>query len=254
MTLTSSTSRSDVRAVIVEGLTRPKRLRPPRSSASSVSVDPGEIATVADSAEWVIVEAQEPDDDRGEDVEDSGDAVAAVEGTAVTTALVLRDHLGEQASLFSQGARTGSPMAGMGGYTWYSEANFTKAHRWCLGMIAALKTRMPVKFFAEAIVDLYHFDRALRASARSRARHEPVRRTDIPYVLPTDNNYRLVVQPFEWSPTVPHQAIDTVAEFLQEITPDKFWIAEYEITPTTKYDPIIYATFGPWELELARWD
>ena len=178
----------------------------------------------------------------------------AVEVHPGANTLVLRDYLGEQASVFSERLRTGSPMAEMGGYMWYSEDNFKKAHRWCLGIIATLHAGMSARFFVEAIADLYHFDRALRASAHSWARHEPVRRTDIPEALPQNNSFRLVVTPFAWSPTVPHRAIDTVAEFLQRITPDKLWIAEYKYLAVRKIDPIIYATFGPWELELARWD
>ena len=170
-----------------------------------------------------------------------------VETPPVADALVLTDCLRDHADVVSQLQRAG-------GYMWYSAENFNKAHRWCLGIIALLNAGRSAQFFVEAIVDLYHFDRALCASAHSRAGHEPVRRTDIPDTLPQHQNYHLVVQPFAWSPTVPHEAIDIVADFLQRITPDKLWIAEYKYIAALKIDPIIYATFGPWELELARWD
>jgi hypothetical protein len=177
-----------------------------------------------------------------------------VETPRVRDPLVLHEHFHEQISVFSQLLLKDSIVAGMAGYTWYSAKNFNKAHRWCLGLIAASKASMPIKFFVDAIVDLYHFDRALHASAHSRARHDPVRRTDIPQELPGRRGYTLRVKPFAWGPTVPDEAVDIVSDFLQETTPDKLWIAEYARDYTVTYDPIIYATFGPWELELVRWD
>ena len=263
MTLTSrhnGTSRSELRSGAAEGLRRLAADLLARSSvqviesASSVSVDPGEIEAVEVSAGQLIAEPQEPHDDRSEEVEDSGVALASVEGAAVTFALVLCDHLPDQTSAFSWPLGGGSSMAGMVSYTWYSEENFNKAHRWCLGLISASQGGMPVQFFVDAIVDLYHFDRSFRASAHSRGKKRPVRRTDIPQHLPRNSSYQLATRPFAWSPTVPDHAVDSVSEFLQEITPDKLWIAEYQWTPQVKNDPIIYATFGPWEIEVAQWD
>jgi hypothetical protein len=216
--------------------------------AGSAAVDPGDIGTVQFGAEGSTSEAEEVSEELEE-----------VQMPPVVDALVLRDYLGKQASVFSHVLPDGSPLAGMGGYTWYSEDNFNKAHRWCLGLIAADEAGMPIEFFVDAIVDLYHFDRALRASAHSRRRKPPVRRTNVPNSMTIRNpsgsyDYRLVPRPFAWSSMVPHHAVDSVAEFLQAITPDSLWIAEYVYTPSkTKYDPIIYATFGPWEVEVAQW-
>ena len=168
----------------------------------------------------------------------TGAPAAVVEKPSVVDALVLTDYLGDHADVVSLLQRAG-------GYMWSSEENFNKARRWCLGLSALLHAGLSAQLFVDAIADLYHFDRALRASAYSRAKHEPIRRTDIPDI---------VVQPFAWSPTVPHAAIDTVADFLQRSMPDKLWIAEYKYIADRKIDLIIYATFGPWELELARWD
>jgi hypothetical protein len=263
MTLTSShngTSRKDPRAGAAEGLRRMAADLLARStvqvieSTSSVSVDPGEIGAVEVSAGELIVEPREPDDDRSEAVEDSGDTVAVVDEPPYVAALVLRDHLPEHLGVSPQLLRAGSPLVGMVGYTWYSEDNFNKAHRWCLGLIAAAKAGMPTAFFVDAIVDLYHFDRALRARANSTAGKAPVRRTDIPHSLPGNSMYTLKVMPVSWSPKVPDRATDAVADFLQRVTPDNLWIAEYTRSPALKNDPIIYATFGPWEVELVRWD
>ena len=220
--LSSSPPRSDVRAGAAKGLSRMATDMLVRQTSRVPAPTP--FVAVPTEASEVVVETP-----------------------PVVGALVLRDYLGDHADVASLLQRAEE-------YTWFSAENFNKAHRWCLGLSALLHAGMSVQFFVEAIVDLYHFDRALRASVHSRARHEPVRRTDIPDTLPQNNNYHLVVQPFAWSPTVPHRAIDTVAEFLQEITPDKFWIAEYKYLADRKIDPIIYATFGSWELELARWD
>ena len=123
-----------------------------------------------------------------------------------------------------------------------------------------------------AIVDLYHYDRALRA-ATEHGKQEPVRRGQIRTVISIPAKvakmigthfedrvehvpHRLSVRPFAWTTGTPVEVVDAVAKFVTTTPPDELWSAYYE-----QYDgsqshigPIIYAGFVDWHIEVARWE
>jgi hypothetical protein len=62
-----------------------------------------------------------------------------------------------------------------------------------------------------------------------------------------------VKREFSWPSPVPDRVVDAVADFAIQTPPDEFWIAEY-VQTRGSYDPIVYARFGQWHVEVARWE
>jgi hypothetical protein len=88
---------------------------------------------------------------------------------------------------------------------------------------------------------------------------KPLRREQIPQRLrkrdPRSGQYLehwLSAHEFKWSDTIPSEAALKAAEVMTANAPDSFWIAEYELQSLTN-DPIIYASYGSWQVEVARW-
>ena len=148
-------------------------------------------------------------------------------------------------------------------YLWYDEENYRKALRWCTGLHAAddasrqaagSNPELVQRFFVSAIRDIWHYDRALRAHKTSETPRAPIRRSDIPKeIFHASVSYRLTAKPFEWTQSTPHAAATAVATLLNNTFPDELWIADY-VEKRQTYDPIIYARFGNWEVEIARWE
>jgi hypothetical protein len=165
-------------------------------------------------------------------------------------------------------------------YTWYSQDNYERAVKWTRGAVLARGiNEQHLHFLEQALFDLYDGDRAGRAA--SALRTEPLRRRDIPAritrrinrpVLPLGLThearglltpvtvqtvpYQLVEKDFSWDSEVPYAAVDAVILVLETETPDRLWIAEYVEDQRTamKWDPIIYAEYGDWQVEVARWE
>jgi hypothetical protein len=75
--------------------------------------------------------------------------------------------------------------------------------------------------------------------------------------------YVLVRKRFDWDRGTPAEAVDAVALLMETEAPDKLWIGEYveeyEAAERARravntWDPIIYAQYGDWHVEVARWD
>jgi len=151
-------------------------------------------------------------------------------------------------------------LEGLWTYVWYAEANYDKAEKYYLAAVAASKNGVAdaVAFFMEALEDVFNFDRALGASVVHKTR-KPLRREKIPERLRKRDprsgqylEYQLIAHEFKWSDTIPSEAALKAAEVMTTNPPDTFWIAEYEQQSLTN-DPIIYASYGWWQVEVARW-
>jgi hypothetical protein len=120
---------------------------------------------------------------------------------------------------------------------------------------------LPYQFFIDPILHTYHYDRALRASTEN-GKKAPIERNKIPRYVDKRlgkvgaQSYDLKERPFVWSRDVPDEVVNVAAAFMRQTAgkpPDALWIADY-VRSAEHYDPIIYASFGPWQVEVARWD
>jgi hypothetical protein len=164
--------------------------------------------------------------------------------------------------------------ASMLAYSWFCEENYKRADRWVRTLpLTRGRSDKADKFLHRALSDIYDRDRALRAG--DVMHKEPVLRKDIPDELiraepapvadavravgsgnplsQTFITYDLVVKEFEYEVGTPPEAVDAVARLLEVELPDRLWIAEYEERRKT-WDPIIYAEYGEWQVEVARWE
>ncbi len=66
--------------------------------------------------------------------------------------------------------------------------------------------------------------------------------------------YRLVRREMTWTRETPEGALDATALVQETELPDTFWIAEYVVRRAATWDPIIYAEYGAWQVEVYRWD
>jgi hypothetical protein len=149
-------------------------------------------------------------------------------------------------------------------YVWWKEEHFNQICHWISAYAAAAKLGLPQKFFDDAILDMYNFDRALRAAETHGTGHVPMRYDKLQQTIRRNQKqYDLRKRLFTWSPDVPPRVTDAVSTFLIKTPPDALWIAVYVEHLTYKNDdPIIYAEFGvknsdlpePWQVEVARWD
>jgi len=149
-------------------------------------------------------------------------------------------------------------------YVWWKEEHFNQICHWISAYAAAKKSGLPHKFFDDAILDMYNFDRALRAADSHGMGQKPVRYDQLKHTIyRSGRGYALRRRQFQWSPDVPARVTDAVSTFLIKTPPDALWIAVYVEQSTYKDDdPIIYAEFGvknsklpePWQVEVARWD
>src|SRR4051794_899396 len=105
----------------------------------------------------------------------------------------------------------------------------------------------PYKSFITSIIDLYDYDRALRAATHYEKSYR-VRRTGKPLKS---------ARGLSWTPQTPSHVVDAVAEFMVTTSPDEFWIDSSEGpsgTDTTIYHiETIYARFGSWDVVVSQW-
>jgi replicative DNA helicase len=149
-------------------------------------------------------------------------------------------------------------------YVWLKEEHFNYVCRWIIARGAAIKSRLPHQFFQDAVLDTYHFDRALRAADSHGMGQKPMRYDQLKLTITrSGTEYALRRQEFQWSLDVPPRVTDAVSAFVIETPPDALWVGVYlEKIRYTHYDPIIYAEFGvsqpgkpaAWQVEVARWD
>lgn len=148
------------------------------------------------------------------------------------------------------------------GYDWFAKANLERALSWAKSLQAPLDAQTRT-YFVTAIVDLVHFDKASRGAAALPTKPDPMRQDDLeatifqggPYWMINNGRYHLQRKPLEWGPDAPTEALDAFARLTAASPPDRCWIGEYvqERRPII-YDPIIYAEYGDWLVEVARWE
>jgi hypothetical protein len=150
----------------------------------------------------------------------------------------------------------------LNGHQWFSEPEYDKALSWCTAARAARNVN-EFAFFVNAIVDAYRQDvelcahyRAMRAT-KIHNLPEPIKLTDVPSTK-TDGRHKYDLQwkPLMWIDATPHDAVTAVSDVLQQTPPNEFRIAEYvrHVQRPVYWDPIIYAVYGPWCVEVAQWD
>jgi len=158
-------------------------------------------------------------------------------------------------------------------YEWHSQKNYEKAGRWTKGAVVAGHAGPEGKFFLHALLDTLDHDRALRTATAFEV--QAIRREDIPerilrqvpeLLVPNrqtrtldlrtrEQRYVLVEKKFKWDRNTPAEAVDAVARLMECEPPDNLWIAEYiHEREEVKWDPIIYAGYGDWQVEIARWE
>ena len=148
-------------------------------------------------------------------------------------------------------------------YTWLLKKHYDNVARWAKAVVLAGRAQKKTAFFVKAILETYNYDRALRAAEALGT--QPILRKDIPDRLTKTaplapfkdgNHYVLVRKKFDWDRDTPAEAVDAVALVMEKEIPDKLWIAEYveENKAANTWDPIIYARYGDWHVEVARWE
>jgi hypothetical protein len=164
-------------------------------------------------------------------------------------------------------------------YRWSSKDNWEHANQ-CLGALVTASDEERsnlINFFAGAILDLYNKDRAERActllNRRSGRKLTPTREipkeitktfpsSRKPAISPTTGKtyyidcpsttqtYHLsLTQITCWSHEIPYRVLPDVTHLVQKATPDDLYLATY-----SRADPLIYAKYGAWYVELARWE
>ena len=139
------------------------------------------------------------------------------------------------------------------GYKWCVNEHHEKAVTWLTAARAA-RTANELWFFVNAIVDIYHFDRATDAANRHNL-PEPIKQSRVPQdkvKKKESTRYQLTWYKLNGVNDAPHDAVTAVAEVLLDTPPDDFEVADY-VAIYKHWDPIIYARYGPWCVELARW-
>jgi hypothetical protein len=180
---------------------------------------------------------------------------------AAPAALVLQDYLplpAKNSPIFCDNRRLDT-------YEWHNQDNFNRAHKWYLATLDPANGDLRDRFFTPAILELYRKDCELwaydRAVVASHANNmpDPIRRDEIPQqIVRGPSRFILQMLKCEWSAVqggIPFWAVDNVTAVLETGRPDSFLIAEYvEARSRRNDDPIIYAKYGPWVVEVARWE
>jgi hypothetical protein len=163
--------------------------------------------------------------------------------------------------------------AGFFSYIWYSSEYYEDAPRRVRGALVAAQAGLPATFFTAAARDMYDHDRALWAADAVGGR--PLRKKDIPSkVVRTvkryrveydslmncvsrpcyeDDTYALLRFNLEWHDTVSSAAIEASGKLIEYEPPDRFWIAKYMLPGGRTLFSAIYAEYGDWQVEVARW-
>lgn len=143
-------------------------------------------------------------------------------------------------------------------YVWVSPGNRSLALESVKSLVCAAREKNYnlVSFFASTVLDLYNRDRAELAGSLLREKPKPIR--EIPREITVkergfDQRYFLrLTELVAWDTQVPDWALARVNAVVQQIVPDKLHLATY--VQYVIYDPLVYAQFGAWYVELAHWD
>lgn len=150
-------------------------------------------------------------------------------------------------------------------YNWFSVENFQRAGMWYEKALTiyqsgnsngALKgaARQALQFLFEAMVDLYHNDRALCAVSQVKPKTCPIRINAISENISKSGVwYKREIYSLIWSPDIPTSITDILALVSAAVLPDNFLLVKYERMP----DPIIYALYGlpnrGWYVKIGEW-
>jgi hypothetical protein len=152
----------------------------------------------------------------------------------------------------------------IGSYTWFSRKNEEYAREAFEGAQAAAQhnQKQGVIYTISAIIDLYHKDRSEHAAHLVRTK--PIKVGEIPQRMPGKPSLHLQLTPLnQWQPDTPYEVIRPMTKILKEVAPDQFQLAIYAKPPPPQPqvayipyidDPIIYAVYGLWYVEVAHWD
>lgn len=148
------------------------------------------------------------------------------------------------------------------GYKWFSEDNLGHANECLKALISALswEHKEVVDFFAGAIIDLYHKDRADRASSLVEPNEEPIRgitpKLSKGIIRHTGTAYDLQQKELaQWDIEIPFDGLSLIALVGYEATPDIFCMANYESKETKEESTLaIYAKYGDWYTKVVEWE
>jgi hypothetical protein len=149
------------------------------------------------------------------------------------------------------------------GYKWFLQANYDKA----LELAKTLQGNLDPgtrSYFINAVMDVYCFDRASCGAAAVSSDTKPMRQADLeetiykggPSWMKGVGRYHLKRTEIKWGPDAPREAINAFGRLSTASAPDHTWIGEYkqEVRVPITWDPIIYAEYGEWIVEVARWE
>jgi hypothetical protein len=109
-------------------------------------------------------------------------------------------------------------------------------------------------FELNALIDLYHKDRAESVGSMIHSALHPIRLADIPQTIKRGGRfYKRVMSPLAWTPDVPPAVTDLLAITSAVLLPDSLQIVTYREYARLP-DPIIYAQYGLWYLKIAEWE
>jgi hypothetical protein len=146
-------------------------------------------------------------------------------------------------------------------YLWFSDENYSHAKLWrdkALQVIHAegvtddqkSTANQVLLFELNALIDLYHKDRAAWVASMLKPPPHPVRLAEIPESIKKGGQlYRREMAALTWSPDVPPEVTDLLAITSAVLLPDRLQIVQYQRLP----DPMIYAQYGLWYLKIAEW-
>lgn len=147
----------------------------------------------------------------------------------------------------------------LAGYQWFADENVETTYQCAEALVQAVgeKQNNLAAFFAGAIADLYHRDRADRACSLIHDRPVPIR--VVPRRITIDGDrYELDLNVLNaWSTEIPLATLPTVAQVVKVATPDNLYLATYtrkKRSYSRSYDPLIYAKYGEWYVKLAEWE
>jgi hypothetical protein len=188
------------------------------------------------------------------------DATAAEVLVAPPAGLCLGNYL--PAHVFSE-TMGGQSLEMLRTYVWTDQESFERAATWLhVGLAEGRAKNYEGEFLGQALVDLYHHDRATRA-ARDNGKLEPIHVDEIPQYRNRFTGRSYVQQLHRrgqelsrigWKGRVPTAVTDAITQFIR-ITPDYDAIgqAEYRWRRSSVRAVVVYATFGRWAVEVCDW-
>jgi hypothetical protein len=148
-------------------------------------------------------------------------------------------------------------------YVWTDQERFERAARWLqVGLAEGRAGNHEGEFLGQALVDLYHHDRATRA-AHDNGKLEPIHVDEIPQYRNRFTGRSYVQQLHRrgqelsrigWKGRVPAAVTDAIARFIG-ISPEYEAIGqmEYRWRRSSVRAVVVYATFGRWAVEVCDW-